>query len=342
MKSILKLCLFFCLWFLFGQCSVETSQTKINTEKILIDSVKIKRLDVDLFLLNTQNIKAKTVEFQAKYNSFYQLFISNILNPAGLTDTLYEKNVLRFVNDKDMLQVKMDIQKTFTTQDFQFLEQNLTEIIARFKVLFPNKNVPVQFVTFSSGFNYNTVFIDSTLGIGLEMYLEQKNKFYTMLQIPKYLARKMDKAYILSDAIRTWLITIFENFDEDNNLLSNAIYYGKLFYVTKALAPKINDSLIIAYTNKQLENCKKYEKNYWKFLIKDNKLFQKKLDVISTYITDGPFTTTISKECPPRIAMWYGWKIVNSYMKQNPKVSINELMRDKDYQKIFSKSKYKP
>ena len=108
------------------------------------------------------------------------------------------------------------------------------------------------------------------------------------------------------------------------------------------LLPNVNDSLKFGYTTKQLNTCLENEKNYWGFFVKDNKLFDNDLKIVSEFTTDGPFTRAISKDCPPRIAMWIGRQIVKSYMEHNEKVTLNDLMNEKDSQKILSKSKYKP
>jgi uncharacterized protein YjaZ len=71
-------------------------------------------------------------------------------------------------------------------------------------------------------------------------------------------------------------------------------------------------------------------------------LYKNDLKEVAEYTAEGPFTSAISKECPPRIAMWVGWQIVRSYMNRNEKVSLEELMRTSDAQIILSKAKYKP
>ena len=152
----------------------------------------------------------------------------------------------------------------------------------------------------------------------------------------------MNKENVLEDAIRGWVITEFDNSEPVNNLLYHMMFYGKLFYVTDALIPDVNDSLKLGYSGAQMGYCKTYEKNLWGFFAKDNKLYENDLKIISEYTTDGPFTGSISKDCPPRIAMWLGWQIVKSYMEHNPKVTLEDLMNEKDPQKILAKSKYKP
>jgi hypothetical protein len=91
-----------------------------------------------------------------------------------------------------------------------------------------------------------------------------------------------------------------------------------------------------------MKYCKTFEKNLWGFFAKDNKLYENDIKLVTEYTNDGPFTGSISKECPPRIIMWLGWQIVKSYMEHNEKVTLEELMNEKDPQKILAKSKYKP
>ena len=74
----------------------------------------------------------------------------------------------------------------------------------------------------------------------------------------------------------------------------------------------------------------------------NNRLYDNNMKTVIELTNDGPYTAAISKECPPRIAMWVGWQIVRSYMKNNESVTLEQLMAEKDAQKILSKSKYRP
>ena len=48
------------------------------------------------------------------------------------------------------------------------------------------------------------------------------------------------------------------------------------------------------------------------------------------------------EESPGRIGWWVGWKLVDSYMKSNPDVTINQLFLERDCKKILTLSGYKP
>jgi hypothetical protein len=98
----------------------------------------------------------------------------------------------------------------------------------------------------------------------------------------------------------------------------------------------------MCFSKEQMDYCKKYEKNLWSYFAEKNRLYETNMKTIQELTSDGPFTGVISKECPPRIAMWVGLQIVRSYMKNNENATLAQLMNEKDAQKILARSKYRP
>ncbi len=341
MKFIVKI-FTVCLVFAVIQ-SCKNNSLDIDVSGINLEPLKLQRLERDVFSITAKNIEQNTKNITAKYGTFYNRFLNGILNNGGIRDTNYQNSVLRFVNDSIMHDAFNQSQTLFTDVDISKLEDEINLCRKRFKFHFPNRKLPSKLVSYVSGFNYSVVYIDSTIGIGWDMYLGGKNKIYTqMLQWPLYKSRTMAKEFIVSDVARGWLITEFDNNEPVNNLLNHMIFYGKIFYACDALLPDVNDSLKIGYTTEQMKYCKQYEKNLWGFFAEKNRLYENDLKTVSEFTADGPFTAAISKECPPRIAMWIGWQIVRSYMNNNEKMTVSDLMNEKDSQKILSKSKYRP
>ena len=108
------------------------------------------------------------------------------------------------------------------------------------------------------------------------------------------------------------------------------------------MLPQVNDTAKIQYTQKQLEYCTQNEYNLWTYFVAQKLLYTTNHVEIMKYTGEGPFTSAISKECPPRIAYWVGWQIVRQYMQNNPDVTLEQLMKQDDAQVILSQSKYKP
>lgn len=331
---------FITLWLLFFTSCTHNKLKDVDVSKIKIAPIKILRLDQDVFLTKPDSFEKANTKMQAKYHSFYTDFIFNVINHGEEHDSVY-KALKYFVQDKDMKEVFNQTQKTFTEQEINNIENQLTDGFKHLKYHLPQMVLPQQYVNFISGFNYNVTTLDSTLGIGLDMYMGQQNKFYQMLQLPKYKTRCMNTDYVVSDAIRGWLIHCYDKNEQLNNLLNHMIFYGKLYYAVDAALPDVEDSIKIQYSSAQMQYCKTYKKNMWAFFTEKNRLYNNDLKELAPFVSDGPFTSEISKECPPRIAAYVGWQVVRSYMNKNANVTVDQLMNT-EAQIILSKSKYKP
>ena len=321
--------------------SCGNDRLKVDLSTVKTESLSINRLDRDIFALKPANIEQQNAILNKKYGNYYTSFLNNVINKGDVRDSIY-KALSLFVQDKDLNEAYNDVQKIYTDELINQMNTELNKSFSYFKYHFPNAETPKQYVAYISGWNYNFTSVDSTLGIGLDMYLGGDNKFYQMLQYPKYKTAVMTKDYLISDAMKFWLIHTFDENEPVNNLLCNMIYYGKLYYCLDAVMPDTPDSIKISYNNQQLNYCKKYEKNIWVYFTEKDRLYKTDLKEISEYISEGPFTSAISKECPPRIAMWVGWQIVRTYMNKHKDITLEQLMADKDAQKILIASRYKP
>jgi hypothetical protein len=331
--------LFLSIASVFSSCSDD--RLDVDVSEVSVPEIKILRLDRDFFQFNAQNYTSKTNELKGKYGTFYDNYTNQILNPGDVNESV-EKAVLSFVANNDMKMMHNDVQKIYTDDEIQQIGNELNLGLKHFKYHFPEKHVPLKIITFESGFNYNIITEDSILGIGLEMYLGDKNKFYEMLQWPKYKVSQLSKEYIVTDAMKGWIVQNFDTNEPMNNLLGFMVFYGKLLYCLDAVLPKTADSLKIGYSTKQIDYCNKFEHKIWAYFTEKDRLYKNDMKLVNEYITEGPFTSAISKECPPRIAMWVGWQLVRNYMNKNKKVTLAELMDEDDYQKILNLSKYKP
>ena len=79
----------------------------------------------------------------------------------------------------------------------------------------------------------------------------------------------------------------------------------------------------------------------WTFLVERKMLFSTDYMTINKLINPTPFTALFTNESPGRAAVWLGYKIIESYMKNND-VSIPQLIADENYQGILERSKFNP
>jgi len=327
---------------LFILFSCNRDRLDVDISSVSTEPLQVLRLEEDLFALNPSNFDTKAPGIKAKYGAFYEHFLINPLGLNGTKDTAYKAMVLDFVLNRDVREAYDYARKLYPASKFDKIASEVNDCVKRFNYHFPKRRLPARLITCTTGWNYAFAYLDSALVVGLDMYLGDTAKFYQMLRYPQYQTRKMNEAHLLPDIARGWLLTEFDNTMPENNLLNHTIFYGKLFYAVNALLPGTPDSLLIGYTSKQMKTCAEYEKNYWSYFAEKNRLYENNLNTIRELTSEGPFTAAISKECPPRIAMWIGWQVVKSYMKNNENVTLEQLMDDTNAQKILTRSKYRP
>lgn len=318
-----------------------------NTLDVDVSEVKTKplqlmRFEDDFFALNEADFNTKSAKIKTKYGASYEHYLMNFLSRNGTADSTYKTSVLAFTQDKDIREAYNDVKKKYPGTKLAELMPELDNCVKRFHYHFPERKLPSRLMTCTAGWNYAFAYMDSALIVALDMYLGDASKFYGMLRYPQYQVRRMNAEYILPDIARGWLLTEFDNDDAQNILLNHTIFYGKLYYAVNALLPQTHDSLLIGYSGAQLKYCTTYEKKLWGYFAEKNRLYENNMQTVRELTSEGPFTGAISKDCPPRIAMWVGWQIVRSYMKNNEGVTLAALMKEKDAQKILTKSKYRP
>jgi hypothetical protein len=312
------------------------SETALEESKL---SLPVLRFEQDLFAVKKETFSADTYKLHQKYHSFFYLFTQKIIKVGGPESAILRENLLGFLNDPDILSVETEVKKQFPELTEE--QKQLELAFSRFHQLFPDSVIP-QLVTMLSGFNYNIALSDSSLAIGLDMYLGETCRYYELLAMPKYKVRNMTRAQLVPDAIRGYLLGNFEMKSPVEDLVSWMIYHGKILYLTQQLLPDVEEHSIFGSTKAQLNWCAKNEGKIWGHFI-DRKLFYSTdfKDQVN-YINDGPFTPGFPEESPARIGVWLGWQLVKSYMEKNDKTTIPQLFKLQDAHQIFNKSGYKP
>jgi len=301
-------------------------------------SVPLLRFDEDLFKLTKETFSEDTQALRQKYRSFFPLFTGRIIKVGEPSAALFRENLLGFINDPDIAAVKTEVKKQYP--DLKAEQKAFEAAFTRFHELFPDSTIP-NVVTMVSGFNYNVAVDDSTLAIGLDMYLGENCRYYELLAIPKYKVRQMNRTQLVSDALRGFLLANFEMKSPVDDLISWMIFHGKILYLMQTLLPEISENILFNCTAGQLNWCKNNEGKIWGHFI-DKKLFYS-VDFKNqvNYINDGPFTSGFPEESPARIGVWLGWQLVKSYMNKNGG-TIPQLMELQDGHQLFNKSGYKP
>ncbi len=330
--------LFFLLILIFSSCR---QGTKPDVNAIQLN-VKIERFDQDLYSRKSKDVRETDVILQSKYGAFYEDFLHRMVGNDNYSN---EQILSTLFQDQAYEDLSQETDSVFAS--LEDVEADLNESFKYIKHYYPNIQVP-RFIAFISGFAVQTPIGDDYMGIGLDMFLGKESKFYRAIvgSVPMYLSRRFTPQYIVPRVTETYAREeLFLERDEDRTLLAKMIHNGKiLYFMDQVLADQVPDSVKIGYTTKQLDWCNSFESEIWGYYLENNLLFETDYQKIQVFLGEGPFTPGLGEknESAPKLGVWVGWQIVRKYMKENPNVTLQQLMGEKDPQKILQGSRYKP
>jgi hypothetical protein len=309
-----------------------------SKEKETAIQLKVNRFEMDLFSIPYDSVQQNLPALKAKYGAFLDLFSKKIIRIGDVNGPEYPKYLKSFITDKYMYLTYKKVKEVYP--DFDAYTGEIEKGFEKYTELFPRKTIP-HLYTLISGYNQSIVTADTMLGISLDKYLGENCEYYSNLQLPLYQRKVMTPAFVASDALKGWCYSEFVFNDSAENVLNNILYEGKMVYLMKELFPEKPDTIILGYTSEQLKWCKSNIEPMWTFMMENKLIFSTDYMTMNKLINPAPFTSYFTKESPGRAVIWIGYQIIKSYMENN-KVSVPQLMADRNYQQILEKSKFEP
>lgn len=337
----IALAMFFTLALSSCQNKTELSQPVYDAPPL--ETLKLMRLEKDLFSINPMDLEQQLNIVSRKYGPFYYSYAADILAMPDEEDSLFTKSMRMLLSYQPLINLYQTVDSAFG--DMRDEEQELRKAMGIYEQQFPDSTAP-EFITFISEFGYANVTFDKQIGIGLDMFLNERFKeYYQWLEFPDFMIRKLTRSYITPYAIKAMGTAMVEDQStRDKRFLAMMLAEAKVRYFMKALLPQVHDTIIMGYTNQQLQWCKENEAEIWRHYIDKELLYKNEPSQFIRYFTDGPFTAAegVPQESAPMIGTYTGLQILRHYIKNNPDVTLQALMFETDFDKILKLSKYRP
>lgn len=299
-----------------------TQTISLETEDLTLSIHNLSSKDQLVELLTTNIVLRDQFLHRADYpddstflNNLYQRFT----NPYF--DSLYLETKRVFPDTKSLL---AEFEEAFTNLHYYY----------------PDLPIPkIQFVI--TGLDSDLYVSDSLIIVGLDYYLGSGAKYRP--QMYEYILRQYNPQNIVPSVMLLYGIDARTNATNmnDKTVLADMVAYGKSYYFAKHMLPCKPDSILMNYTADEIAGSRKNQDLIWFRLVEDKVLYSTANQVKQRYLGERPKTIEVGPECPGRIAQWVGWQIVNSYMKNNEDVTLPELMKMDNADKLFKESKYK-
>jgi len=312
---------------------VDTSTATLNLE--------FKRFEQDLFIAASEGFsEEEQIQLYEDYPQLLPLYLSGIMHFGSVKQERSWLQLTEFVTNEDIKSLYQNVEKEYPKNALRSEERQLTEGFTRYHHFFSGRTIP-QVATMISAFNFSIAAADSLLIVGLDNYLGSDFKVYAKTGIPQYKFKQFDRKYLVSDAMKAWLTTEFEE-EGGKNMLQQMIFQGKILYLLSALLPDIEKPVFFNYTPEELAWCEENESPIWFHFVDMELLYSVENFQIRKYLGDAPFISGFPEGSPGRVGQWVGFQIISSYMENNTNKSLKDLMELTDANKILQQSNYKP
>lgn len=309
--------------------------------------LKSKRLDKDLYTLDTNHLGAGLVKLKEKYPEFLGFYLDTLMGfsiNGNFNDTAMgiQKGLRTFLTHKDYRGVFDTVFKHYP--DEKVINTELVKGFQYAKHYFPDYHTPEIIYMISGLNNYGALTYGSDIvAIGLDMFLGADYPFYRSVGIPEYFSGQLTQQYIPVAVFRTIYRETNPFVADGRVLLDMMIQSGKEMYFIKKMLPFLDEHTRLAYTPQQLKWCEENEAMIFDFFARQELLYDNNLQKVVRYVMDGPSATGMPPESPGNIGAWLGLQIVEAYMTQHPEKTLKELVTDPiDAQRFLMESKYKP
>jgi hypothetical protein len=302
-------------------------------------SVPLERFDQALFELDQDTLDRAIDAMYVRFGDFFDVFNVHVISIGQASSRRYPSYLSMFINDPTNREVYEYTSQVFASTDD--LEEELSDGFRHYLYHFPD-SLPPRVVAYVSRFNQGLFTVGHFVGVGLDQYLGSDCSYYQQMGTPNYLVQKKVPARVPLDVMTAWATSIYPYNDSLDNVLSRMIWHGQIAWFVDAMYPGIDEILKMGFTDDQMEWCRNNQKQMWTHLVEEKLLFSSDPLNIRKLVEDAPYTSFYTSESPGRAAVWQGWQIVKAYAARNPKLTVHQLMSQRNYQEILRESRYNP
>jgi len=302
-------------------------------------TIILERFDRDLFEIDQDSMNDAIDQLYRQYEDFFDVFNVHVINIGPASSRRYPSYLSMFINDPTNREVYEYTHSVFKSTTG--LEDTLTDGFRHYLYHFPD-SLPPRVVGYVSRFNQGLFTVDHFVGVGLDQYLGSDCPYYQQMGVPRYLARKKKPERIPVDVMYAWATQLYPYNDSVDNVLSRMIYHGQLSWFVGAMFPAMGEQTVMGFTDDQMKWCRNNEKQMWTHLVEEKLLFSTDPLDIRKLVEDAPYTRFYTSESPGMAAVWQGWQIINAYVERNPKLTVPQVMSQRNYQEMLRLSRYNP
>lgn len=177
-----------------------------------------------------------------------------------------------------------------------------------------------------SPYRQQVILVDSVVFVALNHYLGGEHEAYSSM--PDYTRRTKAEEYIPVDIAEAIVAVEYPFTASDNEpaAVNYFIYEGALLKAVSSLTGEDNIAFLLGWTPDQLATVQASEAEIWRKMAADNMIYSTDMHLARRLCSPAPSSSPISVELPGRIGRYIGYRIVCSYLANNPATTISDIL----------------
>lgn len=270
-----------------------------------------------------------------------QTLVEDVLHLGSVESELIGDTLRNYYSDSTLVKLRHDVGGKYS--DLTVYETELGKAFQRLNTECPDFVTP-RVYTQNSAFNQSIVVGDSLLGISLDKYMGANYAPYRQFFFENQRVT-MEPQRIVQDCLHFYLAQQYilpqmKQFPHPT-LLEMMLHQGKISWVVSQLTDHslLDIAAVIPATKKWYAD---HEQQVWQAISRPASLNNADSAFIHSILWTNDARPYFQSPHSRGVGMWIGMRIIDSYMKHNKRVSINELLHDTDYTQLLKKSHYQP
>ncbi len=290
---------------------------------------------------DTKDCNGSLSQLQSKYPKFLNFYLDTLLDIGSLpTNAELCENITMVMEHKDLKFLADTINIVYPNTENAQAE--IEKLYKHIKYYLPEWKAPDVYF-FDGGLKlWQVVSYQDYLAIGLDMFLGDDFPYYAARQVPMYMMPNFKTDQIPVQSAKVIYNDLFPFMDATAvDFLQLMIENGKRILFLDFMLPDIPIEDFFGIKKEQMDWLNNSEAGIYNFFVQKDMLYNTSMKDNMKYISPAPHSPMMPEQAPAQTGVFIGYKILQKYMEETGK-SLVETLREKDYNQIFQRSKYKP
>lgn len=174
------------------------------------------------------------------------------------------------------------------------------------------------------------IFCDSCMLLALNHYMGSEHPAY--MSLDQYRRQNKNPRNLPYDIVEALIATQYPFVkNADTKIINRMIYEGAIIETKMRMVENAELKDALGYTEDQMKWLVEHEKDIWNMMVGKKMLFDSSETLSEKLFSPAPFSSPISYDTPGRVGRYIGYKLIKSYIDENPRTKLSDIISPEFY-----------